>query len=204
MLARAVAAAITSVNPDRALTFRPLADQVNAPLTHERIVAVLSGSFGALALLLAGGLGLYGVMSYAVTRRRTEIGIRTALGAPPSGGVRLVLVRVTLLVAMGVAAGAGVSVWASQLVAALLYGLEPRDPITLAPSAAVLAAVHALAGWLPAYRASRIDPAQVLRDAQAATQREGFSRATDARLKASRYGCRKRGMFTLSASRDRR
>ena len=174
MLARAVAAAITSVNPDRALTFRPLADQVNAPLTHKRIVAVLSGSFGALALLLAG-LGLYDVTSYAVTRRRTEIGIRTALGAPPSGGVRLVLVRVTLLVAMGVAAGAGVSVWASQFVAALLYGLEPRDPITLAPSAAVLAAVGALAGWLPAYRASRIGPAQVLRDA-GCNAGEGFSR----------------------------
>jgi len=90
MLARAVAAAITSVNPDRALTFRPLADQVNAPPTHKRIVAVLSGSFGALALLLAG-LGLYGVTSYAVTRRRTEIGIRMALGAAPSGVVRLVL-----------------------------------------------------------------------------------------------------------------
>ena len=203
MLARAVAAAITSVNPDRALTFRPLADQVNAPLTHEWIVAVLSGSFGALALLLAG-LGLYGVTSYAVTRRWTEIGIRTALGAAPSEVVRLVHVRVSLLVAMGVAAGAGVSVWASQFVAALLYGLEPRDPITLAPSAAALAAVGALAGWLPAYGASRIDPAQVLRDAQAATQREGFSRAADARLKAPRYGCRKREMFTLSSSRDRR
>jgi len=163
-VARGVAAAIAGVNPDLALTFRPLADQVNASLTQERIVAMLSGFFGALALLLAG-LGLYGVTSYAVTRRRTEIGIRLALGAAPSGVVRLVLARVTVLVAVGVAVGAGLSVWAATFVATLLYGLEPRDPATLAGSAAVLAAVGAIAGWLPAHRASRIDPAQVLRDA---------------------------------------
>jgi putative ABC transport system permease protein len=164
LLARGVAAAIASVNPDLALTFRPLADQVNASLTQERIVAMLSGFFGALALLLAG-LGLYGVTSYAVTRRRTEIGIRMALGAAPSGVVRLVLARVTVLVAAGVAAGAGLSAWAAKFVATLLYGLEPRDPATLFGSAVVLAAVGAIAGWLPAHRASRIDPAQVLRDA---------------------------------------
>ena len=78
--------------------------------------------------------------------------------------MRLVLSRVTLLVGAGVMVGAAVSVWAAQFVSALLYGLEPRDPATLAGSAAVLAAVGALAGWLPAYRASRIDPAEVLRD----------------------------------------
>src|SRR4029077_5281900 len=139
-------------------------DQVNASLTQERLVALLSGFFGALALLLAG-LGLYGVTSYTVTRRRAEIGIRMALGAAPSGIVRLVLARVTLLVAFGVAVGAAVSVWAARFVAALLYGLEPRDPVTLIGSSIALAAVGALAGWLPAHRASRIDPAQVLRDA---------------------------------------
>jgi putative ABC transport system permease protein len=163
LLARSVSAAIVIVNRDLALTFRPLADQVNASLTQERLVAMLSGFFGALALLLAG-LGLYGVTSYAVSRRRTEIGIRMALGAAPAGVVRLVLSRVTLLVGIGVVLGAGVSVWASQFVATLLYGLEPRDPVTLAGSAAVLATVGALAGWLPAHRASRIDPAEVLRD----------------------------------------
>src|SRR6185295_17874655 len=129
LLARGVAAAIGDVNHDLALTFRPLADQVNASLTQERLVALLSGFFGALALLLAG-LGLYGVTSYAVTRRRAEIGIRMALGAAPSGIVRLVLARVTLLVAFGVAVGAPVSVWAARFVASLLYGLEPRDPVT--------------------------------------------------------------------------
>jgi putative ABC transport system permease protein len=87
-----------------------------------------------------------------------------ALGAAPGGVVRLVLSRVTLLVGIGVLLGAGVSFWASKFVATLLYGLEPRDPVTLAGSAIVLATVGAVAGWLPARRASRIDPAQVLRD----------------------------------------
>jgi ABC-type antimicrobial peptide transport system permease subunit len=163
LLARSVAAAIRDVNGDFALTFRPLAEQVNASLIQERMIAMLSGFFGGLALLLAG-LGLYGVTSYAVTRRRTEIGIRMALGAAPAGVIRLVLSRVSLLVAIGVAVGAGLSLWASTFVATLLYGLEPRDPVTLAGSAAVLAAVGALAGWLPAHRASRIDPAEVLRE----------------------------------------
>jgi predicted permease len=163
LLARSVGAAINGVNRDLALTFRLLSDQVDASLTQERVVAMLSGFFGALALLLAG-LGLYGVTSYAVTRRRAEIGIRMALGAAPAGVVRLVLSRVTILVAIGVVVGAGVSVWLSRFVATLLYGLEPRDPVTLVGAAVTLAAVGAIAGWLPAYRASRIDPAVVLRD----------------------------------------
>jgi predicted permease len=162
-LARSVAAAIRAVNPDLVVTSRSLTDQVNATLTQERVVAMLSGFFGALALLLAG-LGLYGVTSYAVSRRRTEIGIRMALGAAPGGVIRLVLARVTVLVGIGVIAGAGVSLWASKFVATLLYGLEPRDPVTLIAAAMVLGAVGAAAGWLPAYRASRIDPAEVLRD----------------------------------------
>jgi predicted permease len=160
---RIVAAALLSVNKDVAFSFRALSDQIRASLIQDRLVAMLGGFFGALALLLAA-LGLYGVTSYAVSRRRTEIGIRMALGAAPAGVVRLVLLRVASLVAIGVAVGAGVSLWAARFVSTMLFGLEPRDPATLAGAAITLAIVGAVAGWLPAYRASRIDPAAVLRD----------------------------------------
>ncbi len=151
------------MNPQVAMTFRPLVDQVDASLTQERVVAMLAAFFGALALLLAA-LGLYGVTSYAVSRRRTEIGIRMALGAEPAGVVRLVLSRVFVLVGLGVIVGVGLSWWASKFVATLLYGLEPRDPMTLVGAVGLLAAVGAFAGWLPAWRAARIDPAEVLRE----------------------------------------
>jgi putative ABC transport system permease protein len=163
LLTRSVAAALSGVNRDLTLTFRPLSMVVDESLAQDRLVAMLSAFFGALALLLAG-LGLYGVTAYAVTRRRTEIGIRMALGAPPSGVVRLVLARVVWLVGAGLMIGAGISVWASTLIASLLYGLAPRDPATFLGAAVTLIAVAALAGWLPAHRASRIDPAQVLRE----------------------------------------
>ena len=136
---------------------------IDATIRREQLMATLSGFFGVLALLLAG-LGLYGVTSYAVSRRRTEIGIRMALGAAPGGVVRMVLGRVGMLVGLGVAAGAGISIWASTFVETLLYGLKPRDPGTLVAATFVLATIGALAGWLPARRAARIDPARVLRD----------------------------------------
>jgi putative ABC transport system permease protein len=163
LLTRSLAQALTGVNPDVAITFRPLADQVDAALTQERLVAMLSGFFGALALLLAG-LGLYGVTSYAVNRRRAEIGIRMALGAAPGGVIAMVLRRVAMLVGAGVVVGGAVSWWAARFVTSLLYGLQPRDPGTLATAAIVLGAIGALAGWLPARRAARLDPARVLRE----------------------------------------
>jgi predicted permease len=165
LLTRSLASALTAVDANVTLTFRPFRDTVRAVTSQERVVAMLSAFFGGLALLLAG-LGLYGVMSYAVSRRRTEIGIRMALGAGPAGAVRLVLRRVAILVGVGVAAGAVLAVWAGQFVAAtgLLFGLEPRDPATLAGSAVVLATIGAMAGYLPARRASRIDPARILRE----------------------------------------
>ncbi len=163
LLTRSVAGALASVDPALSLTFRTLDDQVDASLTQERLVAMLSGFFGALALLLAG-LGLYGVMSHAVSRQRTEIGIRLALGASPRGVVGMVLGRVGVLVAAGVAAGCVATLWAAGFARTLLWGIEPRDPVTLAVAAAVLVAVGALAGWLPARRASRVDPATVLRE----------------------------------------
>jgi predicted permease len=163
LLARGVAAALTRVDPQVAFTIRPLVEQVHAELAQERLLAMLSGFFGLVALLLAG-LGLYGVTAYAVSGRRTEIGIRMALGAGRRGVVRLVVGRAAMLVGAGVVAGTLASVALSRLVATLLYGVEPRDPVTLMTAAATLLTVGALAAWLPAWRASRIDPARVLRD----------------------------------------
>jgi putative ABC transport system permease protein len=164
--ARAIAAAIHDVDADLAITFRPLADYVNASVARERIVAMLAGFFGGLALLLAS-LGLFGLTSYSVERRRTEIGIRMALGAAPSGVIGLVLSGATVLVAIGIAAGATLSLWAARFVGALLYQVEARDPVTLISAAATLAAIAAIAAAVPAYRASRLDPATVLRESQA-------------------------------------
>jgi predicted permease len=162
-LMRTVGNAILGVNRDIVLKARPIGDEVRDAMAQDRIVAELSGFFGGLALLLAG-LGLYGVTSYAVARRRAELGIRMALGAAPATVVRLVLARASALVAAGVAAGAVLALGAARFVAALLYGLEPRDPATLIGAAVTLVAVGAVAAWLPAYRASRIDPADVLRE----------------------------------------
>jgi predicted permease len=162
-LAREVGDAIAQVDSDIAITFTPLKQQVDAALVQERVVAMLSGWFSVLALLLAA-LGLYGITVYSVNRRRMEIGIRMAIGAAPARVARLVLARVALLLGIGVAIGTAASVWASRFIATLLYGLEPRDPATLISSAAILVAVGALAAWVPAYRASCVDPARVLRE----------------------------------------
>ena len=163
LLARGVASAVTNVHPDLSVSFRPLAEQVRNSLIQERMVAMLSGFFGVLALLLAG-LGLYGVTAYAVSRRRAEIGIRMALGAAPGAVVRMVLRRIGVLVSLGALAGVAISLWASRFVSALLYDLEPRDPVTVAFAALVLLATGLTAGLVPAARAARIDPAQVLRE----------------------------------------
>ena len=146
---------------DVIVTIRPLSDRVRAAITQERVVAALSAFFGALALLLAG-LGLYGVTSHAVSRRRTEIGIRIALGAVPAGVVLLVLRHALILIGAGIVAGASISLWASRLVSPLLFGLAPRDPLTLVVAIVVLTIIGVVAGGLPAYRASRIDPSRVL------------------------------------------
>ena len=163
LIARPVSAAVAAAAPGASLTLHELNEQVSGLAVTERIVAMLSGFFGALALLLAS-VGLYGVTSYGVNSRRTEIGIRIALGADTASVVRLILRRVALLVGLGIAAGALVSLWASKYVGSMLYGLDARDPSTFAGAAITLALVGALAAWLPARRASQIDPCEVLRE----------------------------------------
>jgi ABC-type antimicrobial peptide transport system permease subunit len=161
-MARSVAAAIGTIDPDAALTFRPLTEQINAALTQERILALLSGFFGGFAVLLAG-LGLFGITAYSVSRRRREIGIRMALGAAPGSVIRLVLGRVCLMIAAGVVIGAAASMWTTQFTASLLFGLEPRDPITLALAAVILSGAGLLAALPPAWHASHVDPSAALR-----------------------------------------
>ena len=163
-LTKSVTAAIGEINPTLALKFEPLDGRVSATLTRERLLAILSAAFGVLALLMAS-MGLYGVTSYAVSLRQTEIGIRMALGATRASVVRLVLARLSRLVGAGIVVGLVIGAWTSPFVATLLFGLEARDPGTLLASAATLAAVAAAAGWLAARRASRFDPARLLRDA---------------------------------------
>jgi putative ABC transport system permease protein len=162
-LTRSIASAITRVDPNLSISFRPLAQQVDASMVTERMIAVLSAFFGALALSLAA-IGLYGVTAYGVSLRRAEIGVRMALGADAKRVVGLILGRVGRLVAVGVLTGAAISYWATRFVAALLFGLEPHDVATFAVAALTLATVGFVAAWLPARRAARIDPASVLRE----------------------------------------
>jgi ABC-type antimicrobial peptide transport system permease subunit len=144
------------------LTFRPLAEQVRGQLTRDRLMAQLAGSLGILALLLAA-LGVYGVSGHALARRRTEMAIRIALGAAPAGVVAWVLRRLSLLVGVGIAAGLAICLWAARFVDGLVYGLEPPEPAMLAAAAALLCVTGILAVWLPARRATRLDPVVVLR-----------------------------------------
>jgi ABC-type antimicrobial peptide transport system permease subunit len=128
----------------------------------ERMVAGLSAAFGALATLLAA-IGLYGVMSYSVARRTREIGIRMALGAERGSVLWLVLREVTLMVAAGVAIGLPLAFALSRFVQSQLFALSANDPLALAGAAVVLGAVALLAGYLPARRATRVDPMLALR-----------------------------------------
>jgi putative ABC transport system permease protein len=162
-LVNAAKAVTDSENRGVDLQFRTLAVQLAESLNRERLLATLSGFFGGLALLLAA-IGLYGVMSYSVARRKNEIGIRMALGAEQARVLRMVLSEVTILIGIGVAVGTAAALAATRLVATFLYGLKPRDPITLVVAALTLSAVAVLAGYLPARRASRLDPMVALRE----------------------------------------
>jgi predicted permease len=144
------------------LEFNTLAQQVDDSLVQERLLAKLSTFFGALALLLAM-IGLYGALSYLVTQRQVEFGIRLALGAPRASILRLVMRDVVLVLTGGVVAGAGISLAAAGVLQKMLYGLAARDATTLLACIGVLSAVALLAGYLPARRATRVDPMVALR-----------------------------------------
>ena len=153
---------LESLGHHTTLRIATLRDRFDMILANERVLAVLSAFLGGLALLLAG-VGLYGLMSYAVTRRTSEIGIRVALGARPGTVQRLVLVEVTRLVLAGVAAGIPLELALSKLIAGMLFGVSGQDITTIASSTAVLLAVALAAAYLPARRAAAIDPMEALR-----------------------------------------
>jgi predicted permease len=136
--------------------------QIDATMVQERIFASLTATFGILALALAC-VGIYGIMAYTVSQRTNEIGIRLALGAR-RGQVRgMVLKEAGWLAAVGIVVGVSVAMWLGQLVKSMLYGLQPFDPASLLGSACLLLCVAMLAGWVPAMRASRVEPMEALR-----------------------------------------
>jgi predicted permease len=161
-VARSVATALTAVNRDLTFSFQPLADSLDAALARERLVAMLSAFFGALAVCLAV-IGLYGVTAYTATQRRTEIAIRIALGAQRSEVIGLVLRRGLALTVVGIAVGLAIAAGVTQYVKALLFGVTPVDPVTFLGVSVIFVAAAALASYMPARRASTVDPMVALR-----------------------------------------
>jgi putative ABC transport system permease protein len=161
-LATAVQTAVAEVNKEIPLRFHTLARQVNDSLVQDRLLAMLSAFFGGLGLLLAT-IGLYGTLSFLVTRRQTEFGIRRALGATPGSILRLVMRDAAVILAAGVVAGASISFLAGGLLQKMLFGLDARDTTTLVLAVGALSAVGFLAAYLPARRATKVDPMVALR-----------------------------------------
>ena len=157
------AAAVHDFNPRIVLTFDTMQNQISQSLLRERLMAALSAIFGGLAALIAT-VGLYGVMSYMVARRRSEIGIRMALGADRGEILRLVMREAGMLLAAGVAVGLVAAVAAAKTAKTLIFGLAPGDPATLAIAAAGFALVAIVASYVPAMRASRLQPTEALRE----------------------------------------
>ena len=162
-LSRGVKSAIGAVNRGVWMEFQTLADKVGASISREQLLARLAGFFGGLALLLAA-IGLYGVMSYTVARRRNEIGIRMALGAQRTRVVGAVLGETAVLAGAGLAIGLAATLPAARLIASFLYGVKANDPWTLSAACGLLAMASGAAAYLPARRASRVEPMAALRE----------------------------------------
>jgi ABC-type antimicrobial peptide transport system permease subunit len=151
------------INPEIAFEFRAFKAYIGEGLLRERLMATLSGFFGLLAGVLAA-VGLYGVVSYMVARRRNEIGIRIALGARRGQVVALIFRESALLLAIGLVTGAILTLAAGKIAASLLFGLKPYDPMTILLAMGTLAAIAAAATYLPAQRAAQLDPMAALRE----------------------------------------
>jgi predicted permease len=153
---------LLGAHPGITAEFRVFETQIEERLTRDRLMATLSGFFGILAVLLAT-IGLYGVISYIVERRRNEIGIRLALGAGPPKVLGLVMKEAVALLIVGLSLGTLCSLALARVATSLLFGLSARDPVTLLAAAGLLAAAVAMGSYLPARRASRLDPMTALR-----------------------------------------
>lgn len=162
MIAAQARRTLESMGYHYALSTQTLEERTSLFLTDERMVAILSTFFGGLALLLAA-VGVYGIMSFTVTQRTSEIGVRMALGARESDIAVLVVRQVVWLALLGLSFGISVALIASRYIASMLFGLAPTDPTPVAMSIAVLLSVAVLAGYLPARRAARMDPMTALR-----------------------------------------
>jgi ABC-type antimicrobial peptide transport system permease subunit len=153
---------IEAVGHEYPLNTKTVAQVISQELVEERVTAMLSGFFAVLALLLAS-IGLYGLMSYAVTRRTREIGIRVALGAQRESVLWIVLRETLVLALFGIAIGIPSALAATRLIATMLFGLSPSDLPTITGVSLLLLLVALFAGYLPARRASSIDPMDALR-----------------------------------------
>ena len=161
-LARAVDAQVASLGHEYALRTETISQALGGELVEQRATALLSGFFAALALLLAS-IGLYGLMSYIVTRRTREIGIRAALGAQRAAIFWLVLRETLILTMLGLLIGIPCALAASRLLASLLFGVSPGDAPTIVIVSLLIFVVGLFAGYIPARRASSIDPVVALR-----------------------------------------
>ena len=154
---------IRDVDPGIAVyDIQPMRTRVDRSLGARRFAMQVLGGFALLALTLSG-LGIYGVISYGTSQRRQEIGIRMALGARPADVVGMVLRSGAVLAVVGLVVGVVIFLGVERLITSLLYGLSPRDPLTLAASVAILGAIALVACWIPARRAARLDPTVALR-----------------------------------------
>jgi putative ABC transport system permease protein len=162
MLISSVKSVASEANPNMDITFVVFRQMIEEGLLRDRLMARLSGFFGILAVLLAV-IGLYGVISYMVARRRNEIGIRMSLGADRRSIIRLVLRESLLLLAIGLTLGIALTLGASSAAASLLFGLEAHDAGTLILATIILATIAMVASYIPALRASRLDPLDALR-----------------------------------------
>jgi len=162
-LMAAVKKTVLDENSQISLQFQVFTTQVRESLLRERLMATLSGFFGFLAVALAT-VGLYGVISYMVERRRNEIGIRIALGANRANVLNLVLREAGVLLVAGLAIGIGLALAVGRAASSLLFGLQPNDPVTIGASVAGLAVVAIAASLLPAMRAARVEPMVALRE----------------------------------------